>query len=311
MLNKRKEFGVPINRRKLIKSGLVLGVGAAVLPLWAKPSEKTITILHTNDWHSRIEPFPQDGGRFAGLGGAAKRAKIILEIREEVGELLLLDAGDVFQGTPYFNHYKGELELKLMSQMGYDVVTLGNHDFDLGVNGLLNALPHAKYQLVNVNYQIKNSDLKQLVKPYVIKNVKDVKVGIFGLGIDLNGLLAPNQFEGILYQNPIPLAQEITDELRKLHKCQLVICLSHLGFQYQTNKISDQTLAKEVNGIDVIIGGHTHTFLNQPMLTSAPNGKNVWICQAGWGGIQLGRLDIKLSDQQTIANPHSTMHKVS
>jgi len=286
-----------MDRRKFLKSAgvssLVLTTGA--YPLFASttaPEIVQLTILHTNDVHSRIDPFPMDGSRNQGLGGAAKRATLIKKIREEQKNVLLLDAGDIFQGTPYFNFYNGELEMKLMSAMGYDAATIGNHDFDAGVEGLVKQLPHAKFPLLIGNYDMKDTLLKGRTQEYKIFKKSGLKIGVFGIGIELEGLVPKALYQDVAYQNPIKSAQRIADLLKNEEKCDYVICLSHLGYKYNENKISDTSLAGETTNINLIIGGHTHTFLNEPVTLKNKVDKPVLVTQVGWAGIVLGRIDV-------------------
>ncbi len=283
------------SRRKFIKSSAsVIALGALAhspLRAFAKSDAIKITILHTNDWHSRIEPFGKDGGQNAGLGGAASRGALIKKIRSEEKNILLLDAGDIFQGTPYFNFFEGELEYKLMSEMGYDVATLGNHDFDNGIEGIVNQLQFAKFQFVNANYDFANTLLNDKVKPYKLFNKDGIKIGVFGLGIELKGLVPDELYGNIKYNNPIAAANKIAEELKVKQKCDLIICLSHLGYKYQNDKVSDIILAQKTKNINLIIGGHTHTFLPKPDVQKNSEGKEVLINQVGWAGINLGRID--------------------
>lgn len=286
-----------MNRRHFIQTigsgALLAGAGAFPLQAFAAdPEILKLTILHTNDVHSRIEPFPMDGSRMQGLGGAARRAALIKKIRQEQEHVLLLDAGDIFQGTPYFNVYGGELEMKLMSQMGYDAATIGNHDFDAGIDGLYKQLPNANFPLINCNYDFSNTVLKDKVKPYQIFNRGHIKIGILGVGIELNGLVPKTMYKETQYLDPISNANKIAVQLKNDEKCDFVICLSHLGYKYGENKISDIVLANKSQHIDLIIGGHTHTFLDEPMVEANLDGDPVLINQVGWAGAVLGRLDI-------------------
>ncbi len=253
-----------------------------------------ITILHTNDWHSHIDPFLADAGKFAGMGGAVYRASIINTIRKQEKNVLLLDDGDVFQGTPYFNFYGGELEFKLMSKMGYDAGTLGNHDFDAGLDGLFKQLPHANFPILNANYNFNNTILKNIFKPYHVFNKEGVKIGVFGLGIKLEGLVPEKMYAGTVYNDPLETANKITKQLKEEEHCDLIICLSHLGYKYQDNTISDEILAQKTKDIDFIIGGHTHTFMDAPARMKNSAGNEVLIFQVGWAGINLGRVDFFL-----------------
>lgn len=262
---------------------------------------KKLTILHTNDMHSRIEAFPNDGGRNANQGGMLKLAELIKKIRQEEENILLLDAGDVFQGTPFFNFYGGELEFKLMSKMGYDASTLGNHEFDNGLKGIYDQLPHAQFPHLIANYDFSGTILKDAFSPYKIFKKGGLNIGVFGLGIELSGLVAPKNFEGTKYLDPISVAKETVQELQS-KKCDLIICLSHLGYSYRSAKIDDLKLAAQVYGIDLIIGGHTHTFLEQPYTVNSASGHSTLVNQAGTGALRLGRIDFEFSNTNTLQN---------
>ena len=254
---------------------------------------RKITILHTNDVHSHIDTFGPEDGRNANKGGVARRATLIEAIRNENPNTLLLDAGDIFQGTPYFNYYGGELEFKLMSKLKYDAATIGNHDFDNGIDGLFAQLPHAEFEFVTANYDFKNTILDTHTKPYKVFKKDGVKIGVFGIGIELNGLVAPALYKETKYLDPIEMSQEMTRILKIEEHCDLIICLSHLGYYYKNNPdlISDLNLAKSTKDIDLIIGGHTHTFLPKPTVVKNVNNENMLVNQVGCYGINLGRID--------------------
>lgn len=293
-----------MKRRTFLKntaaSTTFIGLGGISLSSFSSVDEKKITILHTNDVHSHIDPFPADHPRNPNMGGAARRASIIEQIRKEEKNVLLLDAGDIFQGTPYFNYYGGELEFKIMSMMQYDLATMGNHDFDNGIEGFYAQLPHAKFEFVSANYDFKNTLLDTIVKPYKIFTKDSVKIGIFGLGVELEGLVDKRNYKETIYNNPIEVAKDITRKLKEEEKCDLIICLSHLGFnnKNEPEKPSDVKLAQETKDIDIIIGGHSHTFLDKPVIYKNSAGKNVVINQVGAYGINLGRIDFYLSSDK-------------
>jgi 5'-nucleotidase len=294
-----------LTRRSLIQKFGFLPA-AMMLPHWlrAAHSEKKaerLIILHTNDTHSQIDPLPANHTKFPNKGGIAARAAMIEQFRKDNEQVLLLDAGDFFQGTPYFNRFHGVLEMKLMSQLGYDVVTLGNHDFDIGVQGFMNAQQHANFKFVNANYNFGKTPMAAVVQPFQIIRKGNFKVGIFGLGVDLNGLVPAGNFEGISMLDPYESAKKVIRELQT-SQCNLIICLSHLGYQYEDqNKPSDVLLAEKVPGIDLILGGHTHTFMEEPKRVQSNQGKDVWIHQVGWAGVRLGVIEVdknKLCIQQ-------------
>lgn len=282
------------SRRAFLKQGIILSGGlmstAWPLELMAAKGELIkLTVLHSNDVHSRIEPFTS--GRNKGLGGAAFRAKIIADIRKKEKNVLLLDSGDILQGTPYFNFFNGELEFQLMKKMGYDVATIGNHDFDAGIDWLEKNISDSGLSIVNSNYDIKDTVLKDSIQPYKIINRKPLKIGVFGLGIELKGLVPDNLYKSTIYKDPIEAARQTSSLLKNDEKCDLVICLSHLGYAYKESKVSDVKLAQSVENIDLILGGHTHTFLDSPTILKNPAGKKVLVHQSGWAGIRLGRIE--------------------
>ncbi|MBK7871438.1 MAG: metallophosphatase [Saprospiraceae bacterium] len=286
-----------MNRRNFLQQfgtgTLLAGAGAFPLQAFAaNPEVLKLTILHTNDVHSRIEPFPMDGSRNQGLGGAARRAALIQKIREQEQHVLLFDSGDIFQGTPYFNFYGGELELKLMSQMGYDAATIGNHDFDAGIDGLYKQLPNANFPLISSNYDFSNTIMNGKTLPYKIFKIEHLKIGVLAVGIELEGLVPKALYKETQYLDPLANANRVAAQLKNDEKCDYVICLSHLGYKYSDSKISDIVLAQNSRNIDLILGGHTHTFMDQPDLISNQDSAPVLVNQAGWAGIMLGRLDI-------------------
>lgn len=269
-------------------------LASGVLPnrIFTAPEITKITILHTNDVHSRIDPFPINGSWSSGQGGAARRASLIQQIRSKEEHVLLLDAGDIFQGTPYFNFFGGELEFKLMSMMQYDVATLGNHDFDAGLDGFLKQRPLAKFPFINCNYDFSETILHDQIEPYTIFEKGGIKIGVLGVGIELKGLVPKELYGKTKYLNPIKNANQIAKKLKTDHKCDYIICLSHLGFKYDDGTVDDQSLAKESENIDLIIGGHTHTFLKEPVIVKNKNAQPVLINQVGWAGLLLGKIEV-------------------
>jgi len=289
------------SRREFIKRTTLGTAALSLIPtdLFSNSGElKQLTILHTNDMHSHIHPFTS--GRNKGVGGMAQRSTIIKQIREEGNQVLLLDAGDIFQGTPYFNVYGGELEFKLMSEMGYDASTIGNHDFDNGLDGLVRQLPHAKFPFIVSNYDFSDTEMESNYLKYKVFNKSGIKVGVFGIGIELEGLVSKNMYGNTLYQNPIDKSNYYADLLKNSLGCDLVICLSHLGFKYNTKKVSDKLLSAQTKNIDLIIGGHTHTFLNKPVIVENLEGRNVQIAQVGYAGINIGRIDYFFNQKMCV-----------
>lgn len=295
-----------MQRRTFIQNigatSLFLGLGG--LSLSMKPANsKKITILHTNDTHSHIDPMPENDSRSPNKGGVARRAALVERIRQENPNTLLFDAGDIFQGTPYFNFYGGELEFKLMSMLKYDAATLGNHDFDNGIDGLYAQLPHAKFDFLVANYDFKNTVMDGHTKPYKIYVLDGIRIGVFGLGIKLEGLVNKKNYKETVYLNPLEIAQDMERKLRQDEKCDLVICLSHLGYEYKREQIvSDMVIAEQTSDIDLIIGGHTHTFLPQPTLVTNKKGNTTLVNQVGCFGINLGRIDFYFEEGKNRNN---------
>lgn len=280
-----------------------MGAGIAITPsMLATPKVpehfEKLTILHTNDTHSNVETFPSDHAKYPNQGGVARRHTLIQQIRSQEKNALLLDAGDIFQGTPYFNKFQGTLEMKLMTQMGYDCATMGNHDFDAGLEGFVKAKKFANFPFVCANYNFNNTPLDGLTKPYEIFNKGPFKIGIFGLGVGLKGLVPKIHYGETIHEAPIPIANEIAKHLRFEEDCDLVICLSHLGYYPKQFEDCDTLLAAETQNIDLIIGGHTHTFLDRPEVHKNKAGEKVLINQVGWAGLALGRIDFYLGEKK-------------
>lgn len=291
-----------MNRNSFLKiagSGLLTaGAQAYGLEVLKNSKFKKLVVLHTNDWHSRIEPFPNDNSRNSNLGGASRRAMLIEKIKKEEENVLLLDAGDIFQGTPYFNYFGGELEFKLMSEMGYNAATMGNHDFDGGMDGFLKALKNAEFDFITTNYDFSDTILAGKSKKYKIIETDDLKIGIFSANIELNGLVPKKLFKETRFLDPLETSLQISGELKHKHNCDFIICLSHLGYKYDGEKVSDILLAENSFDIDLIIGGHTHTFMNKADIRKNKNEKEVIVTQAGWGGILLGRVDLMFDSRK-------------
>lgn len=287
-------------RRKFLQqtalaTGALLASKSVFAGLQEDNALKKLTILHTNDVHSRLEPFPMDGSKNQGLGGVAARAELINKIRSEEEHVLLLDAGDIFQGTPYFNLYKGEPEIKAMAAMKYEASIMGNHDFDAGIENFATQLQYANFPIIMCNYGFTNTPMEFKYQPYKIFRKGKLKIGVTGVGIEMSGLVPENLSGNTKYFDPIQSANETAAKLKKEEGCDMVICLSHLGYQYKDNKVSDEVMAKETENIDLIIGGHSHTFLDAPVVYKNKKGDDVLVNQVGWAGIVLGRLDYEFA----------------
>ncbi|MCY1719283.1 metallophosphatase [Prolixibacteraceae bacterium Z1-6] len=284
-----------INRRIFIRNVATgtagIALGAVPFSVLANNDYTTITILHTNDMHCHIEPFTGTNERYANKGGLARIARLAKIQREKNPNTLLLDAGDMFQGTPYFNYFKGELMLKVMSAAGYDAGTIGNHEFDNGLQGILDPLPNAQFPLINSNYDFSDTILDGKFPGYKVFKRSGITIGIYGVGIELKGLVGQMHYENTVYNEPVAVAQKMENFLKNEKNCDLVICLSHLGLKYRNSTVSDMVLAAETSMTDLIIGGHTHTYLEKPIETKNKAGKPVIVNQAWWGGLVVGKID--------------------
>lgn len=259
-------------------------------------AQKKVTILHSNDVHSRIEPINKDAADTlsTGKGGFIRIVNCAQEMRKKDPDLLLFDSGDFSQGTPFYNLFKGEVEIKLMNAAGYTAGTIGNHEFDFGLENMARLFRMADFPIVCANYDFTGTVLEGLVKPYIIIKRKGIKIGVFGLGTRLEGMVQASNCEGVTYLEPYETANRIAKLLKKKKKCDLVICLSHLGFQSSDkNPVSDTILAGKTSNIDIILGGHSHTLLQKVEVVNNLEGKNVYINQVGKSGIYLGELEIE------------------
>ncbi|HBB89680.1 MAG TPA: metallophosphatase [Blastocatellia bacterium] len=295
-------LALPQSRAQLFSTSTWSALSAPLLDVSAGGT--LITILHTNDTHSQIDPLPDNDKQYGGKGGVARRATLVKRVRKENPNTLMIDAGDVFQGTPYFNFYKGEVEYKSMSLIGYDVGTLGNHDFDNGVDALVAAMKFANFDFVSSNYDLRGTPLEARVKRYVVRTLGGVRVGLFGMGISPDNLITPENFKGVKYMDPVKSAREVVEILRQRERCTLVIGMSHLGYYPNAKEaeIGDTQVASQVDGIDFIASGHTHTFMQKPVLTKQPSGNDTIIFQVGRSGIYVGRVDFKLQAGKVVAS---------
>jgi len=292
-----------ISRKDFLKNIFWTSAGTPFLPQILKfgfenPDPPLVTILYTNDTHARIDPFPDNALQHAGLGGIARRATLINKIRSVQPNTLLLDAGDIFQGTAWFKVYGGKVDLKLMSKMNYDASIIGNHEFDNGPDGFAHAAGDASFPFLNANYAVRKTPFDPYVQKFIVKERAGFRIGIFGLGIQLDGIIDKKLTGNVQYRDPVIWAEGMVNSLKNYHRCDYIICLSHLGYHYKDNRIDDKKLALTVNGIDLIIGGHTHTFLDQPALIQTPDGRQTAITQAGHSGIRLGRIDLAIQNEK-------------
>ena len=260
-------------------------------------SGKQLFILHTSDTHSRIEPISAEAAdEYAGMGGVVRRAGFVKQFRGKHPDMLLLDCGDISQGTPYYNFFKGELEVKMMNLMGYDAMTIGNHEFDFGLENMARLFRMANFPVVCSNYDVTGTVLEGLVKPYTTFNRNGLKIGVFGLAPKMEGLVQADKCEGVVYNDPIEVAQKMADLLKNEEGCDVVICLSHLGYQLK-NTPCDEELAQKTNHIDAILGGHTHSFMKEPAVYLNKDGQNVPVMHTGKSGIYVGMLKLTLAEE--------------
>ncbi len=284
-----------MERRSFLAAATALAAAPVALRAAEEvPAAGRITLLHTNDTHSRIEPFGPGMGSLTGRGGIARRATLVRQLRQELGPVLLLDAGDVFQGTPYYNLYKGRLDYRLMSMVGYDAGTLGNHDFDSGVEALVAAMEEAKFPLLNCNFDCKGApELGRRLRPWLVREFPGMRIGLTGVGVDFHNLVAPRNHAGITWRDPYESLKPIVRRLREVEKVDMVVVLSHLGYDNKGEHPDDLQMPKAVPGIDAIIGGHSHTFLDQPVKVQGAD-RTTLVFQVGFGGVNLGRMDFTL-----------------
>jgi len=257
-------------------------------------AETPLVILHTNDTHSQLEPFPADDPRNPDLGGIVRREALCREVRSTEPNVLYFESGDFLQGTPYFNLFKGEAEIRLMNYLKPAAVTLGNHEFDNGIHFLAAILKQATFPVICTNYDVSGTELKKYVKPWLIVKSGKLRVGIVSANINPEGLIAKPGNEGLIWLDPLKTVDERAAWLKKRKQCDLVICLSHLGFRMGEKEADDLKLAAGSRNIDVILGGHTHSFFKEPVIQKNLDGHDVMINQVGTAGIYVGRLDLKV-----------------
>ncbi len=296
-------------KRRDFLSSLAAGCAVAASPmsLKARTSGKAarVTLLLTTDTHDHLDPFPAGSGRQSGLGGIARRATLVKRLRKELGNVLLLDAGDAFQGTPYFNEWKGKLDFKLMSLVGYDAVTLGNHDFDDGVDGLLGAMKEATFPFVCSNLDFSGApELGKRVAPVLIREMGGVKIGILGATYKFDRMVLPENHTGVAWLDPVASLTPLVKKLRDEDRCDLIVLTSHLGMKGTPDRPGNLEIASLVPGIHAIISGHTHLFMPEPTIVKNALGETV-VFEAGYGGTEVGRLDFSFKDGRIAAWSHS------
>ncbi|MDI9320824.1 MAG: metallophosphatase [Phycisphaerales bacterium] len=298
------------NRRAFIRNAgkftCLFASTAFPFSLFASNNTRKVSILFTNDTQSQIESFAEEVPKYAGLGGVVARAALIQKIRAENEQILLFDAGDFWQGSNYFDLYKGAPEIEAMNLMQYDAVCIGEHELDAGIENLALQISKANFAVLCANYTFEHPELRKQIKPYTIIEKKNIRFGVLGIGLNPKGLIGSDIDPKMKFSNPIETANKIAAQLKKKEKCDFVICLSHLGLEHQnSNTFNDKALAKESEHIDLIIGGHSHHLLHEPLRIWNKGKKEILVVQAGWGGVHLGRIDYLFSDKKNILSANA------
>lgn len=281
---------------KPIRYILLLLLACTAMSLSAQRT-KQLFILQTSDTHSRIEPIEaHTADPNANMGGIVRRTAFVKQFREEHPDMLLFDCGDISQGTPYYNMFKGEVEIKAMNLMGYDAMTIGNHEFDFGMENLARLFKMAGFPVVCANYDVTGTVLEGLVKPYVVLEKNGLKIGVLGVGPKLEGLVQSDKCKGVKYSDPATAAQEVAALLKEQEECDVVICLSHLGVMpgAEPSTEYDDHLVSTSRYIDVVLGGHTHTYMKQPAMYLNAEGRSIPVMHVGKSGVYVGQLKLTL-----------------
>ncbi len=281
-----------MKKTKYILTALLIGSACGMSA--TGENEVELRIVHTNDTHSCVMPVSPHSSdtALADKGGFVRRAALVRDLRAEDNSLLLFDSGDFSQGSAYYNLYKGEVEVKLMNEMRYDAATIGNHEFDFGLENMARIFRMAGFPIVCANYHVEGTVLEGLVKPYVILERKGVKIGVFGLGTQLEGMVASENYAGVIYEDPITAANRVTDILKNREHCDLVVCLSHLG--WQIDGIDDSEVIPATRDIDIVLGGHSHTYMERPEVVKNADGEYVYCNQMGKHGRYVGELSLQM-----------------
>ena len=270
---------------------LMLSITIAV----AAQKQKQLTILHTNDTHSCIYPLNKNlaDTALAGRGGYLRRLTMIKEERIKNPDLLLLDSGDFSQGSPYYTYYKGDVEVELMNKMKYDASTIGNHEFDFGLENMARIFKKAKFPILCSNYDFTGTVVEGTVKRHTIIKRNGIKIGVFALDPEMDGLVAGDKCAGVKYLDPIEVANEMATFLKKKKKCDLVICISHLG--WDSPGMNDQIMIAGSRNIDLVLGGHSHTYMETLRYAKDLDGKDIPVDQNGKHGIWIGRMVLDMA----------------
>lgn len=256
-------------------------------------AQKHLEVLHTNDTHSCIMPLNPNlaDTAVAGRGGFLRRVAMIKEERAKNPDLLLIDSGDFSQGSPFYTMFKGDVEVGLMNLMGYDAVTIGNHEFDFGLENMARIFKMAKFPVVCANYDFTGTCVEGLVKPYVIIKRNGLRIGLFGLSPQLEGLVDLSKCKGVTYLDPVEVGNRVAAELKHDKKCDVVICVSHLGW-LRPDEMGDQKLLASSKDIDLVLGGHSHSYFKALRYVNNADGKAVPVDQNGKNAMYVGKLTL-------------------
>ena len=259
-------------------------------------AQKQIVILHTNDTHSTIEPVSKYSKvkEAAGKAGCVRRATMVKQLREQNPDILLFDSGDFSQGSTFYTMYKGDVEVGLMNIMGYDAATIGNHEFDFGLDNLARLARQAKFPIVCSNCDFTGTPCQDVIKKYCVVVRDGVRIGVFGLTPKIEGLVMKENMAGVKYIDPIQATKEMVSVLRDKERCDIVVCLSHLGWKLAPEYIDDQVLISSTTGIDIVLGGHSHTYMKEMEWVDNAEGKSIPVDQNGKHGAFVGKITLKL-----------------
>ena len=259
-------------------------------------AQKQIVILHTNDTHSTIEPVSKYSKvkEAAGKAGCVRRATMVKQLREQNPDILLFDSGDFSQGSTFYTMYKGDVEVGLMNNMGYDAATIGNHEFDFGLDNLARLARQAKFPIVCSNCDFTGTPCQDVIKKYCVVVRDGVRIGVFGLTPKIEGLVMKENIAGVKYIDPIQATKEMVSVLRDKERCDIVVCLSHLGWKLAPEYIDDQVLISSTTGIDIVLGGHSHTYMKEMEWVDNAEGKSIPVDQNGKHGAFVGKITLKL-----------------
>lgn len=276
---------------------ILLALSFVVCQLSTGFAQKQLTILHTNDTHSCILPLNKNlaDTMLADRGGYLRRVAMIKEERQKDPNLLLFDSGDFSQGSAFYTMFKGDVEIGLMNEMGYDAVTIGNHEFDFGLDNMIRIFKQCKFPIVCSNYDFADTELRDIVKPYIIIKRCGLKIGVFALCPVLDGLVFAKNYGPLVYQNPAQVAQRMVNELKK-KKCDLIICLSHLG--WEVSEYPCEQVIRQTTGIDLVLDGHTHTYLKKLEYVNDKSGRPVAVDQNGKHAAFVGKLQLQFDKKK-------------